>query len=376
MNNSVKTRVSIIVPGQNEGENFADTIDSILSNTTYPDIEVIAVDDGSIDGSGRRVKKRFTGDSRVSFLEGENLGVAGARNFGAQAATGAILVFIDAHCYTPPGWLIPLIRLFNVPNVGLVGPAIANLRTGSTENVGLGQYWRDTTLALNWYPILSEQPYLLPFMPGGCHVVRRDIFEAIGRYDPGMIRWGSEDIELSIRMWLLGYQVVAQPQSLIYHHFRYTNERFTVLPEQAFHNLLRMATLHLSKERLEKVVSHYQQFPTFELIKEVLDKSDAHERRQQLLDLRVHDDTWLLERFNLISIFEDSSEEVKIEDIQEIPIEDVKGVGPRRLKLLIAGGISSARMLANASPEAVIEATELSEIQAQKLIDAAKTLFV
>jgi glycosyltransferase involved in cell wall biosynthesis len=55
------------------------------------------------------------------------LGVAGARNRGAQIVTGEALAFLDGHCYTPPAWLSALIAPLADPQVTIVRPAFASL---------------------------------------------------------------------------------------------------------------------------------------------------------------------------------------------------------------------------------------------------------
>ena len=289
------SKVSVVIPAHNEGENLIDTVGCILENTVYPDFEIIVVDDGSTDGSGDRVADSFGAKGRVSVVRAAGLGVAGARNLGAQWASGEILVFLDGHCYTPPGWMTALIAPLGDPQVGIVGPSFASLHEGNGAR-GFGATWRDASLEIEWLPQRGDEPYPLPLLPGGCHAMRLSDFEKIGYYDSGMTRWGSEDQELSLRAWLMGYQVVVQPQAIIYHLFR-KRHPYQVDASQVLYNRLRMALLHLREERVARVIDYYKCTHGFAQIIIWLLQSDVMDRRRQFQEMRCRDDNWFFARF-------------------------------------------------------------------------------
>lgn len=85
---------SIIVPVYNVKKFVSITIDSILSQT-FTDFELIAVDDGSTDGSGEQLDMIATEDSRVKVFHQDNSGVSAARNLGLDQARGEWIVFVD-----------------------------------------------------------------------------------------------------------------------------------------------------------------------------------------------------------------------------------------------------------------------------------------
>jgi glycosyltransferase involved in cell wall biosynthesis len=90
--------VSIVVPCYNAAATVAETLDSALG--AGPDVEVIAVDDGSTDGTAT-VLASF-GD-RIKVLSGPNRGVSAARNSGAALARGAWIQFLDSDDLLCPG---------------------------------------------------------------------------------------------------------------------------------------------------------------------------------------------------------------------------------------------------------------------------------
>lgn len=288
-------RVSIVIPAHNEGENLVDTIHCVLENTDYPDFEVVVVDDGSTDGSGDRLPNLFGNDSRVGMVRAEGVGVANARNLGATRASGKILIFLDGHCYTPPNWMDGLIQPLADTCVGMVGPAIATMYHGSDVR-GLGMNWRDASLEAEWLGQRENTPYPVPLLGGACQAVRKADFERLGYYDTGMTRFGSEDLELCLRYWLMGYEVLVQPQTVIYHLFRQSHP-YEVQIQRIIYNRLRMAMLHLSDERLDRVLDYYRNTPGFDEIMDWLQQSDVIRRRNQLQELRCRDDDWFCTRF-------------------------------------------------------------------------------
>lgn len=87
--------VSIIVPVYNVKPYLKTCIDSLL-NQTYRNLEVILVDDGSRDGSGKLCDHYLEQDGRILVIHKANEGVGVARNIGIQRATGKYLQFVDS----------------------------------------------------------------------------------------------------------------------------------------------------------------------------------------------------------------------------------------------------------------------------------------
>jgi len=88
-------KLSVIVPIYNEEHWLVDCLESIL-NQSYPDFELILVDDGSTDKSGLLCDEYVLKDSRIKVLHIKNSGIFQARKAGAKIAQGDILTFSDA----------------------------------------------------------------------------------------------------------------------------------------------------------------------------------------------------------------------------------------------------------------------------------------
>ena len=87
-----KKKVSVIIPTYNRRVRLEKAVESVLGQT-YPDFELIVVDDGSED-STRDLISRY--GSRISYLPQENRGVSAARNRGIAAARGELIAFLDS----------------------------------------------------------------------------------------------------------------------------------------------------------------------------------------------------------------------------------------------------------------------------------------
>lgn len=93
--------VSIIVPVYNGEKFIARCVESVLAQT-YPDFELILVNDGSKDSSGAICDQFAEKDSRIRVIHQENGGVSKARNQGLDAAKGDVIGFLDADDYYAP----------------------------------------------------------------------------------------------------------------------------------------------------------------------------------------------------------------------------------------------------------------------------------
>jgi len=88
-------KVSVIIPVYNAEKTVESAIESVLTQS-YPNIELIIVDDGSTDRSGEICSSICQSDKRIFVIHTLNHGASGARNTGLQRANGRFLMFVDA----------------------------------------------------------------------------------------------------------------------------------------------------------------------------------------------------------------------------------------------------------------------------------------
>lgn len=102
--------ISIIVPVYNVEKYLERCIESIV-NQTYQNLEIILVDDGSMDNSGKICDEWAVKDNRIKVIHKENGGVSSARNDGLKKATGEYVGFVDSDDTVEPRYMEILLNL-------------------------------------------------------------------------------------------------------------------------------------------------------------------------------------------------------------------------------------------------------------------------
>jgi len=286
----LEPKISVVVTALNEGVNLRGTVEN-LESTLPVRGEIVVVDDGSLDGSTQFLKRKRR---RTKLLRAKNLGVARARNWGASESTGNVIVFADAHVALPSKWWDPMIDLLAKPSIGAVSPAICDMKDPECRGYGLklaGPYPNQ-----EWLLRRTKTPQAVPLLPGCCWAMRRDVFNRTGGFDSGMVRWGSNDVEYSLRLWLLGYELQVVPDVEVLHLFR-EGYPYHVRSEWVLYNKMRLAFVHFGSRRIARVVSALQDYRGFPNAVARIIQSDVWIRRAALAGLRVRDAEWFFAKF-------------------------------------------------------------------------------
>jgi GT2 family glycosyltransferase len=285
--------ISVIVATHNEGELLHRTVTALLASLAA-DAEVVVVDDRSSDGSTESLD---VATPRLRMIRTrERIGVAAARNLGACAAIGSLLVFSDAHVKPDADWAMHFEQALADSSVGAVGPAI--LAMGGPSDAGYGRRWKDAALNAQWLRCQGDHPYPVPMLGGGFLAMRRNVFEETGGFDTGLLLWGGEDLELCARLWMLDYACLVLPTVRVAHHFR-ARSPSRVPWDVVLHNLLRIAVVHFGEPALTRVIASLRSHPAFPAALVRLVNSDVWTRRESVRALRAHNDDWYLTRFGM-----------------------------------------------------------------------------
>ena len=105
----MKRKVSVLIPCYN-GERFLETCIRSLQQSTYADLEIIIVNDGSTDQSEALARRLAEQDERIRVFSQENAGVCAARNAAMAQATGDYIFFCDADDFVPPNAIELLLK--------------------------------------------------------------------------------------------------------------------------------------------------------------------------------------------------------------------------------------------------------------------------
>jgi len=112
----VTSKVSIVIPCYNKGEYLAEAIESAFAQT-WPNVEVIVVNDGSTDNS-LDVARRY--EDRCRLISQGNQGVSVTRNVGVRSSTGEFVICLDADDWLEPTYIEKAMKLM-AEKVGIVG---------------------------------------------------------------------------------------------------------------------------------------------------------------------------------------------------------------------------------------------------------------
>lgn len=183
--------VSVIVLAWNSGRYLHTAVGSILDQTMH-DLEVVLVDNGSVDGAVEELQ-RLRPDPRLRvFRQETNLGVAGGINFGVRQATAPWIAIMDSDDWSHPR------RLETQLQAAAVDPTLAV--------IGTGALWMDEAGKPDGaYPMFYEPGEIAAYMPYGMPVLhptlmtRREVFATV-MYRPGMefcadYDWASRVVE-------------------------------------------------------------------------------------------------------------------------------------------------------------------------------------
>lgn len=161
---AARGRISVIVPMFNASRYVAETLESILGQTTPPD-EVVVVDDGSTDDSRAVVDASFPS---ITVLSQSNRGVSTARNAGVAASSGELVAFCDADDRWEPGKLGRQLTAMEGPDAPdavltfateFLSPELEDLPSGVRQPVGLARGPLSSSLLLRREAIARVGPF-------------------------------------------------------------------------------------------------------------------------------------------------------------------------------------------------------------------------
>lgn len=107
-----KVQISVIIPAYNIAGYIESCLLSVMGQT-YDNLDIIVIDDGSTDDTGRICRNVAAHDSRIRYVYQENAGVAMARNRGIELAKGALLSFVDGDDYLEAAMYETMLKYLN-----------------------------------------------------------------------------------------------------------------------------------------------------------------------------------------------------------------------------------------------------------------------
>jgi GT2 family glycosyltransferase len=200
-------RLSVVIPVYNAAADLERCLSALARSSGCPwPWEVIVVDDGSADDSAGVARRH---GARLVTL-GENGGPARARNQGASAARGELLLFIDADVFVHPDTVARVAAAF------ASDPDLAALIGSYDDQPAAPSFLSQYKNLFHHYVHQRGRAEASTFW-SGCGAIRRRLFLAIGGFDEGYRVACVEDIELGFRLRRAGHRIRLEKQLQVTH---------------------------------------------------------------------------------------------------------------------------------------------------------------
>ncbi|WP_018348934.1 glycosyltransferase [Longispora albida] len=191
--------VTVIVPAHNEAANIAATVES-LTATEYPGLEIVVVDDGSVDGTGKIVAGLAL--PQVVVVRQDNAGKAAALSTGIAHASNDLIVLIDGDTIIEQDTLALLVQPFRDPKVGAVA---GNAKVANRSGL-LGRWQHlEYVIAFNLDRRVFEVAECMPTVPGALGAFRRAALAGAGGVSTATL---AEDTDLTMAVCRAGWKIV------------------------------------------------------------------------------------------------------------------------------------------------------------------------
>lgn len=204
-------RISILMPARNE-ERYLQAALNSLYRQTCTEWELVAVDDGSSDGTAAILAEAAGRDRRVRVIRSGGIGLVAALNAGLAACGGALLARMDGDDICHPRRLeLQAAHLDAHPDTGLVACNFRHFpRTGLKNGMIDYEAWQNSLAdhAQVIRDLFVESPFVHPSI-----MTRRTIIEELGGYQDNS--W-PEDYDLWLRMAAAGVRFARLPQTLLF----------------------------------------------------------------------------------------------------------------------------------------------------------------
>lgn len=219
--------VSLIIPTRNGLKLLKQCIETILAKTTYPNYEILIVDNGSDEPATLRYLKALTQDLRIQVLRDDSpFNYSALNNAAVKVARGELIGLINNDIEViSPDWLSEMVSHSLRPEVGAVGARL---------------WYADDTLqhagvVLGVHGIAGHAHRFLPrdhvgycgrasliqsfsAVTGACLVVRKSLYEQVGGLNEIELKVACNDVDFCLRLQEAGYRTIWTPYAELYHH--------------------------------------------------------------------------------------------------------------------------------------------------------------
>ncbi|ULT56684.1 glycosyltransferase [Neobacillus drentensis] len=201
--------VSVVIAAYNEEKVIKRTIQSVL-DSTYVNLEVLVIDDGSKDQTSVVMSENFSNHPKVRRYFKRNGGKSSAINIGIKKAEGKIIVAIDADTMIAPKAIALLVRHFADDKVAAVS---GNVKVGNRRNLITTWQHIEYVTGFNLEKRAHALLNCVTVVPGAIGAWRKQIVENLGNFTNDTL---AEDTDLTLRILSAGYKVAIEDQAYAY----------------------------------------------------------------------------------------------------------------------------------------------------------------
>jgi glycosyltransferase involved in cell wall biosynthesis len=229
--------ISILIPVYNGAKTLSVCLESVFESA-YTQFECIVVDDHSSDDTPA-IAEKF--NIRLVRLE-KQMGAAFARNRGAEAAQGDVLLFIDSDVKIYPDSLNKIVKAFEE------NPGIAALFGSYDDQPGCPDFFSQYKNLFHHYTHQISRTEASTFW-SGCGAIRREVFNEVGGFNQHRYANASiEDIELGSRLTSRGYRILLCKDLQVTHLKQWTF--FSLLRADIFYRAVPWSKLMLERHKI------------------------------------------------------------------------------------------------------------------------------
>lgn len=225
-------RVSVIIPTRDKAELLSKCVSGLLHRTSYPDLELLIVDNDSREPQTSELFERLLRDNRVRILRSPGkFNYSALNNSAVREATGEIIALVNSDIdVINDSWLREMVSLAVRPDVGAVGAKLF-FDDGRIQHagvvLGVGSH-ADGPGVAGHYGIFQDRNEIGYFgqlalarevsaVTGACLAMRKEIYEAVGGLDAENLPVSFNDVDLCLRIRALGLRVIWTPFAELYH---------------------------------------------------------------------------------------------------------------------------------------------------------------
>lgn len=218
--------VSIVIPNKDEKETLKKCLESIWKKTSYPNYEIILVENNSTTQEIRDYYKELDGKERVRVVYWDKeFNYSAINNFGISYAEGEYILCLNNDITViSPDWLEELLANCQRPEVGIVGarlyyPDNTIQHAGIVLGMGgcAGSLFVGLSRSRGGYLHKAALQQDLSAVTAACFMVKKEVFEKAGGFEE-KLAVAFNDVDFCLKVRHAGYLVVYNPYAELYHH--------------------------------------------------------------------------------------------------------------------------------------------------------------